>query len=80
MSVFRRLAAQRDRVQEREHNAMVAERKAEKEERRYQDLQAVLQAEAAQKQAVLNTQISEMSSERAELVSRACYALSWKHA
>lgn len=59
---------------------MVAERKAEKEERRYQDLQAVLQAATSEKQAVLDTQIREMRSERADLVSQACYALSWKHA
>ena len=51
---------------------MVAERKAEKEERRYQDLQAVLQATTSEKQAVLDTQIREMRSERADLVSQAC--------
>lgn len=65
-------------MQEREHNAMAAERKAEREERRYQNLQAVLQAETAKKQAVLDTQINEMRSERAQLVSQAFYALSWE--
>ncbi len=76
-SVFRRLLAQRDRVTD---NAMVATRKAEREEKRYQDLQAVLQADTSERQAVLDTQIREMSSERAELVSQACCAMSWKHA
>lgn len=52
---------------------MVAERKAEEEEQRYKDLQAVLQAKTCERQAVLDIQIREMSSERAELVIQACH-------
>ena len=66
------MAAQRERAQEREHQAAAAMKKAEQEERRYQNLQAVLQAETSERQAVLDTQISEMRSQRAQLVSFLC--------
>jgi len=62
-------------VQEHDNKAAAAMKKAEQEERRYQSLQAVLQALAAERQAVLHTQTSEMRSERAQLVSQAFYAL-----